>query len=414
MALDQDSATARAAEAPAQGPAEGGVTTPAGAAGAAPSPLEQELAKREALCEQAERVAGEKDWHHGPADLRRLADEWRSLRRWHDPREDALWRRFDAAREAFYQARDEARDDTRKKKEALAAEAERLAGSTSWKQTAARMREMMDEWKAAGTCGHEVDEELWQRFDKARKAFNAAREEDYARLEQARAKAKAVKEQLVEEARRAAVTSPDWKGQEWRAASQRMKDLMARWKAAGVADRADNDRLWEEFTAARQPFFDAQHAHYEALEAAQRKAADAKRALVEEARALAAADDFSREATERAKDLDRRWKQLGFAGRELNDTLWEEFNKAKEGFWDKKRVNGEARHEEWRQRTQDAIDRRQKRISDLQQQADRLQERLNNAYATDHVEEMQDRLEQKLDLIDKIKAEVEDIKSRLD
>ena len=135
---------------------------------------------------------------------------------------------------------------------------------------------------------------------------------------------------------------------------------------------------------------------------------------MEEARALAAADDFSREATERAKDLDRRWKQLGFAGRELNDALWEEFNKAKEGFWDKKRAFGEARHEEWRQRTQDAIDRRQKRISDLQQQADRLQERLNNAYATDHVEEMQDRLEQKLELIKAIKAEVEDIKSRLD
>ena len=395
MALDQDSATAKAVEASAQKTAEGANT---GAAEAAPSPLEQELAKREALCEQAERVAGEKDWRHGPADLRRLADEWRSLRRWHDPREDVRGKRFDAAREAFYQARDDARDDARKKKEALAAEAERLAGSTSWKQTAARMREMMDEWKAAGTCGHEADEELWQRFDKARKAFNAAREEDYARLEQARAKAKAAKEQLVEEARKAAVTSPDWKGSEWRAASQRMKDLMARWKEAGVADRADNDRLWEEFTAARQPFFDAQHAHYEALEAAQKKAAD----------------DFSREATERAKDLDRRWKQLGFAGRELNDTLWEEFNTAKEGFWDKKRAFGEARHEEWRQRTQDAIDRRQKRISDLQQQTDRLQERLNNAYATDHVEEMQDRLEQKLDLIDKIKAEVEDIKSRLD
>ena len=225
MALDQDSATAKAVEASAQKTADGANT---GAAEASPSPLEQELAKREALCEQAERVAGEKDWRHGPADLRRLADEWRSLRRWHDPREDVLWKRFDAAREAFYQARDDARDDARKKKEALAAEAARLAGSTSWKQTAARMREMMDEWKAAGTCGHEADEELWQRFDKARKAFNAAREEDYARLEQARAKAKAAKEQLVEEARKAAVTSPDWKGSEWRAASQRMKDLMAR------------------------------------------------------------------------------------------------------------------------------------------------------------------------------------------
>ncbi|RRF88624.1 MAG: DUF349 domain-containing protein, partial [Coriobacteriaceae bacterium] len=49
--------------------------------------LEQELKKREALCSEAESVAGEKDWRRGPSDFRRLADEWRSLRRWHDPRE---------------------------------------------------------------------------------------------------------------------------------------------------------------------------------------------------------------------------------------------------------------------------------------------------------------------------------------
>ena len=56
MALDQDSATAKAVEASAQKTADGANT---GAAEASPSPLEQELAKREALCEQAERVAGE-------------------------------------------------------------------------------------------------------------------------------------------------------------------------------------------------------------------------------------------------------------------------------------------------------------------------------------------------------------------
>lgn len=376
--------------------------------------LEQELKRREALCSEAESVAGEKDWRRGPSDFRRLADEWRSLRRWHDPREDELQRRFDAAREAFYTARDAAREEASKKKEALAAEAERLSKSDRWKATGDRFRELMDEWKAAGTAGHEVDEELWQRFNKARRSFYDAREEHFKQLDAARAEAKAKKEALVERAREAAKTSEDWKGAEWRAASARMKELMDEWKAAGVAERADNDRLWKEFTDARQPFFDAQHAHYNKVEADQKEAAQAKQALVDEARELCEGSDFSREATERAKDLDRRWRKIGYAGKELNDRLWEDFNKAKEGFWDKKRAYGEERHEEWRQRTEDAIERREKRIANLKQQTEHLRERIANAYATDHVEEMQERLDDKLDLIKQIEDEVKDIKSRLD
>jgi DNA repair exonuclease SbcCD ATPase subunit len=181
-----------------------------------------------------------------------------------------------------------------------------------------------------------------------------------------------------------------------------------------VAERADNDRLWKEFTDARQPFFDAQHAHYNKVEADQKEAAQAKQALVDEARELCEGSDFSREATERAKDLDRRWRKIGYAGKELNDRLWEDFNKAKEGFWDKKRAYGEERHEEWRQRTEDAIERREKRIANLKQQTEHLRERIANAYATDHVEEMQERLDDKLDLIKQIEDEVKDIKSRLD
>ena len=378
------------------------------------TPLEQELGRREEICERAEAVAAERDWHHGPGDLRMLMDEWRSLRRWHDPREDELQRRFDAARESFYAARDDAREQAKATKERLLAEAERISKSDQWKATGNRFREIMDEWKAAGSAGHDTDEELWGRLGAARSEFFSRRKAHFAELDEQRARAKGAKEKLVEEAKAAAVTSEDWTGAQWRAASARMRELMDRWKAAGVAERADNDRLWEEFRAARQPFFDAQHAHYEAVEAAQREAAEAKERLVQAACELADGHDFSREATERAKELDREWKKVGFAGRELNDELWDRFRTAKESFWDQKRAYNEQRHEDWVRRTQDAVDRRKRRIANLQEQVDRLQERLNNAYATDHVEEMQDRIDEKREIIKDLEDEVRDIESRLD
>lgn len=376
--------------------------------------LEKELTRREELVEKAEQVAEARDWSHGSGDLRRLRDEWNALRRWHDPREDALWKRFKTASDAFYQARDAERAKVKEAKERLVAEAEQLAQSSQWNATAERLRAMMDEWKAAGRTGNRsVDDGLWERFNAARETFYQRRSEHFAELDAKRDEARQTKERLVEEAKAAAVTASDWTGAQWRAASAKMKELMDQWKAAGVAPKADNDRLWEEFQAARQPFFDAQHAYYEGLETARKAAAEAKEKLVAEAKALAESNDFGREATERAKQLDRDWKELGYAGREANDRLWEAFRAAKEAFWDKKRAANETRHQEWVQRTQEAIDRRKTRVANLQQQVARLQERLNNAYATDHVEEMQAQLDEKKQVIEDIETEIHDMEQRL-
>lgn len=397
--------------APAEDAAEGAEEATPGTPG--PSPLEQELARREEICVQAEQVAAEQNWRQGPVDLRKLADEWRSLRRWHDPREDRLQKRFDAARDAFYTAREAARTEARTTKERIAAQAEEIAGSDKWKATGDRFAALMDEWKAAGSAGHEADEQLWKRFNTARRSFFSARDAHFRELSAARGEARARKEKLIEEAKALAVTSADWTGAQWREASAKMKELMERWRKAGVAERADNDRLWKEFNEARKPFFDAQHEHYEALEAAQKAAAEAKTRLIEEARKLAEGGDFSREATERAKELDRKWKEIGFAGREANDRLWEEFRTAKEGFWDARRTWSEQRHVEWRQRSLDAIERRERRIANLKNQVERLQERVNNAYVTDHVEDMERGIEDREETIASLEAEVADIKARL-
>ena len=50
-------------------------------------------------------------------------------------------------------------------KEAIVAEAEAIAGSTDWGETAAVYRDLMQRWKSAGRASREVEDELWARFE---------------------------------------------------------------------------------------------------------------------------------------------------------------------------------------------------------------------------------------------------------
>ena len=140
-------------------------------------------------------------------------------------------------------------------KEALVERAEALAGSTDWRSTAELMDELMEEWKAAGSAGREHDEELWQRFKKARSTFFARRKRHFADLRKSRAEARERKEALIE---RAAELAPST---DYEATFAAMQELLEEWKRAGSAGRDVDDRLWERFHAARDPFFERRKAY---------------------------------------------------------------------------------------------------------------------------------------------------------
>jgi hypothetical protein len=105
----------------------------------------------------AEEVAEGSDWRGGHDRLTALLTEWKALPRLDKGADDALWRRFSAARSAFSKrrkqqlaSREEQRARAQSTKERLAKEAEALAESTDWVATGRRFRDLMQEWKAAG------------------------------------------------------------------------------------------------------------------------------------------------------------------------------------------------------------------------------------------------------------------------
>src|SRR5690606_20522399 len=198
-------------------------------------------------------------------------------------------------------AREAARAEAIARKTALVEEAEQIAAeSTSWKAAGDRLRAILEEWRTIRGADKKTDTELWKRYAAARDAFNRRRGAHFASLDAARKEAQAVKEALVAEAESLA-DSTDWTG-----TANRLKELMAQWKAAPRAAREVEQRLWERFRAAQDAFFTRRNEVFAARDAEHRQGMQVRQELLAEAEALDV-DADPRAAQEKLKDIQARW-----------------------------------------------------------------------------------------------------------
>ncbi len=178
-------------------------------------------------------------------------------------------------------ARDKSRAEAIAAKEALIAEAEKIAGSgTQWKASGDRMRAIVEEWKQIKGIDRKADDALWKRYAAARDEFGKRRGQHFAGLDTERAAAKAAKEKLIAQAE-ALSTSSDW-----RETGTALKNLMAEWKDAGRAGKADEDALWTRFRAAQDTFFARRSAVFSERDAEEAENQKLKEAIIAEAEAL--------------------------------------------------------------------------------------------------------------------------------
>ncbi len=205
-----------------------------------------------------------------------------------------------------------AREAGRVKRETLVAEAESIAAQpenkVQWKASGARMRALLDEWKAMQRSGPKLDREsetsLWQRFSAARNGFDKARRLHFAQLEGTQSEAKAAKQKLVAEAE-ALATSTDWAP-----TATAFKRLMDRWRDAGRASRTDDDALWARFKAAQDAFFAAKDEVVAAENVEYQANLQVKEDLLTQAQALLPVTDI--EAAKAAlRTIQDKWEAAG-------------------------------------------------------------------------------------------------------
>lgn len=280
---------------------------------------------KEQLVVEAEELAQSDQWRSAGERLRALVDTWKGLPRLDRKSDDELWHRFSHARSAFSKRRkahfaqlDAQREDARKAKEKLVAEAESLSGSTDWGPTAARYRDLMTEWKAAGRAQREHEDDLWNRFRGAQDVFFAARGALFAERDAEQTENLKVKEELAEEAEKLLPI------QDLKSARAAFRSLNERWEAVGHVPRDARPKVEGRMHTVERALQEAEEAEWrrtnpEARARAQgltgqlQAAVDKLRGQIEQARAAgnaSRADKLERELEGRQALLDQALKGL--------------------------------------------------------------------------------------------------------
>lgn len=211
-----------------------------------------ELAAREAIVAEAEAISGtdpaQVQWKTSSARMNELFESWKAAQksgvRLGRSNEDALWKRFRAARtvfdrhrRAYFSQLDSNNSAAKAAKEKLIAEAEALSTSTDWGFAAGEYRRLMDEWKASPRASRKDDDALWARFRAAQDVFFSSRQAANDEIDQEYAANLKVKEALLEEA------SSILPVKDITAAKKALQSIHDRWEEAGKVPRADMGRI---------------------------------------------------------------------------------------------------------------------------------------------------------------------------
>jgi Domain of Unknown Function (DUF349) len=272
-----------------------------------------QIARKEALAAEAEDLAANAmQWKAAGDRLRAILEEWRTISGVDRKTDDALWKRYSAARETFNRRRgshfaelDRERVGARQAKEELCARAEELAESTEFGATAAAFRELLSEWKAAGRTSKDADDALWHRFKAAQDKFftarNAASAERDAEL---RANADA-KEHLLAQAEKLDTSDLD-------AARSTLRSIAQKWEAIGRVPRERTAELERRLRAVEKKVREAADSGWidpQAKERAEQFRARAEQFEAQAQKALAAGRTADAEAAQASAEQWRQWAE---------------------------------------------------------------------------------------------------------
>jgi hypothetical protein len=338
---------------------------------------DENLKKKEALCEEAEQLA---DGELADSDaieetagkVKELQARWKKIGPVPRAQSDAVWSRFRAACDRFFDRRqqflDAERLENKARKEALCERLETLLATPDADPTEVgrQVLEVRGEWKGIGPAPQADADVVWGRFrdgcERAVEAFPAVfqgteldpdanrkkkerlcqRAEELARsvtpVSQSSASAGSV-EEMAEQLRSALAANTfrdgDAEEQDIQSVIREAKRLQGQWRKIGPIPGEAGQELWDRFKGACDRVFElrpgrAEKGKGEAPEEGdgrQQQNLEQKQALCEQAELLANDDDPARHQ-DAIRELRRQWKAIGLVPKNKARRLWNRFRRA--------------------------------------------------------------------------------------
>lgn len=298
--------------------------------------LKKNYEQKVALCEQAEALVLEPSIVEAFHKLQKLHDAWRETGPVANEYKEVLWERFKAAssrinkqhQEHFEALKAEQVKNLELKTE-LCAAAEELCGQPlttrkEWNKASERLLEIQKTWKTIGFAPKKDNNRIYERFRTACDKFFEAKRAFYAGVKTEMEHNLQLKNELCEAAE-ALSESEDWK-----ATTEELIALQARWKAVGAVSRRHSDAVWKRFRAACDKFFERKAAHFSGVDSEYEANLQKKLALLDEM----AAADVAAGGFEVIRDFQRRWGEIGFVPIKQKDAIQKRYKAVVDGLFD--------------------------------------------------------------------------------
>ena len=294
--------------------------------------------KKEALCEEAEKLTEAGDILAAFRRLQDMHEEWKGLGPVAKEIREEIWNRFKAASTAINKRHQEHFETLK------AAEAANEAGKTAlceqleaiqtatistvkeWEEQTHVVLKIQEEWRKLGFASKKVNTALFERFRNTCDQFFQAKGEFFKAVKEEQADNLAKKIELCEKAE-ALKDSTDW-----RSTTDLLVKLQQEWKEIGAVNKRNSNAIWERFRAACDAFFTAKEAAVGGERAAEKANLAKKREIIEKLQQLK--DNLSEATPDAVRELMNEWKEIGHVPFKDKDKVFKAYQEKVDFFFE--------------------------------------------------------------------------------
>ena len=255
-----------------------------------------------------------------------------------EQRED-IWERFSAAtklihekRQVYFEGLDKAYEKNLEVKHEIIAQIETLSQDESnvhsaWQKKIKVLEDLRNQFFNAGKVPIKVNEATWAKFKEAVRTFNRNKNTFYKSLKKNQYENLQKKQALIK------LAEDNKDSEDFDVTTPLMKKIQSDWKKVGHVPRRDSDKIWKQFKAACNHYFDKFHENKNAANKEEVDALDKKTKFLEELKTIEFPDDIKANLA-LIKEKIAEWKTIGrvpYNKRFIDG----KFNKAIDGLFNK-------------------------------------------------------------------------------
>ena len=248
--------------------------------------FKKNLELKEKLCENAERLADEKDIISAFHQLQELHQEYREIGPVSKELREQIWARFKAAstvinkrHQQHFEEMRASEEENLEKKTALCEKVENIVaaenkGAADWEKRTKEIIDIQAEWKTIGFAPQKMNVKIFERFRTACDVFFSRKADFFKAMKEKYAQNAERKKELVEKARQLSEST------DWKSTADKLIALQKEWKTIGMVPRKLGDKLWNDFITACNHFFEARNAAHAGTRGEERENLSKKKAVI--------------------------------------------------------------------------------------------------------------------------------------